>query len=111
MFYSNLELFMFINLNYFLQVYICTMELDPQTCFKRNIHNRTLDEIEVICSRFFPTPRHHIQLDPTTLLQSASIPEVQMEDADDVTMEDAQEPEVRPPHQLLEIFNKWRTYF
>ncbi|XP_072929858.1 uncharacterized protein [Epargyreus clarus] len=77
------------------QVYICTMELDPHACFKRNIHNRKLDDIEVICSRFFPTPSHHIQLDPTTLLQSASIPEVQMEDADDdVTMEDAQEPEV-----------------
>lgn len=73
------------------------MELDAQVCYKRNIHNRTLEEIEAISSRFFPTPLHHIQLDPTTLLQSAAITEVQMEDAEDVqiVMEDSQETEVR----------------
>lgn len=79
------------------QVYICTMELDPQTCYKRNIHNRSLEDIQVIASRFFPTPAHHIQLDATTLLQSDSIREVQMEDADDVTMEDSDVVEVRTP--------------
>ncbi|CAG4961979.1 unnamed protein product [Colias eurytheme] len=78
---------------YGFQVYICTMSLDVQTCFKRNIHNRKLEDIEVICSRFFPTPNHHILVDPTTLLQNAAITEVQMEDAD-VAMEDAQENEV-----------------
>ncbi|XP_045512728.1 YLP motif-containing protein 1-like isoform X2 [Pieris brassicae] len=74
------------------QVYICTMELDPQICHKRNIHNRNLEDIQVICSRFFETPAHHILLDPTTLLQSAAITEVTMEDA--VSMEDVQETEV-----------------
>lgn len=73
------------------------MELSPQICYKRNIHNRKLEDIEIICSRFFPTPAHHIQLDSTTLLQNAAITEVEMEDADDeVIMEDAQETEVRP---------------
>ncbi|XP_026730170.1 YLP motif-containing protein 1-like isoform X2 [Trichoplusia ni] len=77
------------------QVYVCTMELDSQVCFKRNIHNRKLEDIEVICTSFCKTPSHHIQLDATTLLQSAAITEVQMEDAnDEVVMEDAQEPEV-----------------
>ncbi|CAG9788052.1 unnamed protein product [Diatraea saccharalis] len=77
------------------QVYVCTMELDSQVCFKRNIHNRTIEDIQVICSRFFPTPSHHIQLDATTLLQSAAITEVQMEDVEDeVIMEDAEETEV-----------------
>ncbi|XP_050343990.1 YLP motif-containing protein 1-like isoform X2 [Nymphalis io] len=76
------------------QVYICTMDLDPQTCFKRNIHGRSLEDIESIVAKFFPTPAHHIHLDATTLLQSASIPDVQMEDADDVTMEDAHDTEV-----------------
>lgn len=71
------------------------MEIDSQLCFKRNIHNRSLQDIEVIVSRFFPTPAHHIQLDATTLLQNASITDVQMEDADDVTMEDTHETEVR----------------
>ncbi|CAK1543072.1 unnamed protein product [Leptosia nina] len=74
------------------QVYICTMDLDPQTCHKRNIHNRSLEDIENICARFFPTPAHHLHLDPTTLLQSAAITEVTMEDA--VSMEDVQETEV-----------------
>ncbi|KPJ06542.1 YLP motif-containing protein 1 [Papilio machaon] len=74
------------------QVYVCTMEADVATCYKRNIHNRTLEEIEQLNAKFFPTPTHHIQLDPTTLLQSAAITDVQMEDADDaVTMEDAVE--------------------
>ncbi|XP_069360058.1 YLP motif-containing protein 1-like isoform X4 [Maniola hyperantus] len=76
------------------QVYICTMEMDAQSCLKRNIHNRSLEEIEVILSRFFPTPAHHIQLDATTLLQNAGITDVTMEDADDVTMEDADVVEV-----------------
>jgi hypothetical protein len=75
---------------------VCTMELDPHVCHKRNIHNRTSEEIQAIASRFYPTPEHHIVLDPTTLLQSAAITEVHMEDAEDeVIMEDAQETEVR----------------
>lgn len=76
------------------------MELDAQVCFKRNIHNRKLEDIEGILKDFCKTPTHHIQLDATTLLQSAAITEVQMEDAnDEVVMEDAQEPEVRPRWQ------------
>lgn len=76
------------------QVYICTMELDAQACYKRNIHNRALGDIEATVARFYPTPAHHIQLDATTLLQSGAITEVHMEDVDDeVIMEDAQEPE------------------
>lgn len=72
------------------------MELDSQLCFKRNIHGRTLADIQVVTTRFFPTPDHHIQLDATTLLQNAAITDVQMEDIDDeVIMEDAQEIEVR----------------
>ncbi|XP_053608288.1 YLP motif-containing protein 1-like isoform X4 [Plodia interpunctella] len=75
------------------QAYVCTMELDASVCHKRNIHNRSLEDIEVISARFFPTPPHHIQLDPTTLLQSAAITEVHMEDVDDddVIMEDVQD--------------------
>lgn len=47
-------------------------------------------------ARFFETPAHHIQLDATTLLQSAAIQDVHMEDVeDDVVMEDVQEVEVR----------------
>lgn len=81
------------------------MDLDPQTCYKRNIHGRTLEDIETICARFYPTPAHHIQLDATTLLQSGAITEVQMEDADDeVIMEDAEDPEVRRHYQAAENY-------
>lgn len=78
------------------------MEHDIQACFKRNIHNRTLDDIEVLAARFFTTPEHHIQLDATTLLQNAAITDVQMEDvSDDVVMveDDVQEAEVRSRDQ------------
>lgn len=82
------------------------MELDATTCHKRNIHNRTKEDIEVICARFFPTPAHHIQLDATTLLQSAAITDVQMEDvSDEVIMEDIQEPEVRWPMRVAKDLN------
>lgn len=69
------------------------MDLDPELCYKRNIHNRSLADIQTICARFFPTPDHHIQLDPTTLLQNAAIQDVQMEDVQDEPFNE--EPEVR----------------
>lgn len=91
-------------------MYVCTMELDSNICYKRNIHNRTLEDIQVISSRFFPTPVHHIHLDPTTLLQSAAIPDVQMEDAidDDVITieEDTADTEVR---EWLKLPRIWKT--
>ncbi|XP_047997835.1 YLP motif-containing protein 1-like isoform X2 [Leguminivora glycinivorella] len=97
------------------QVYICTMELDTQICFKRNIHGRTLGDIQVITTRFFPTPDHHIQLDATTLLQSGAITEVQMEDVDDdIIMEDAQEPELgstAPANRSGPRTSQWRTTY
>lgn len=77
------------------------MELDPQVCYKRNIHDRKLEDIEVVCARFFSTPVHHIQLDPTTLLQNAAITEVHMEDVtDDGVSEEIQETEVRWAREL-----------
>ncbi|XP_049874845.1 YLP motif-containing protein 1-like isoform X2 [Pectinophora gossypiella] len=96
------------------QVYICTMELDPQICFKRNIHNRTLEDIELICSRFFPSPAHHIQLDATTLLQSAAITEVHMEDATDEPIEDTQETELdstAPASRCGPRSSQWKTTY
>ncbi|XP_060804052.1 myb-like protein AA isoform X2 [Amyelois transitella] len=97
------------------QVYVCTMELDAHACYKRNIHNRSLEEIQVITSRFFPTPSHHIQLDPTTLLQSAGITEVHMEDvdSDDVIMEDVQDERgsTGPTSRCGRRRSPWRTTF
>ncbi|XP_039756820.1 uncharacterized protein DDB_G0284459-like isoform X2 [Pararge aegeria] len=96
------------------QVYVCTMEADTQTCYKRNIHNRSLKDIEDIKSRFYRTPAHHIQLDATTLLQNASIREVQMEDAEDVTMEDADVVErvsTAPANLFARRSSLWKTTY
>lgn len=82
------------------------MEQDIQSCLKRNIHNRNLEDLEVMASRFFPTPAHHIQLDATTLLQNAAIEDVHMEDVEDVVMvDDVPEAEVRSrdPRRLSRI--------
>ncbi|XP_025831805.1 YLP motif-containing protein 1-like isoform X2 [Agrilus planipennis] len=62
------------------QVYICQLELDVQTCTKRNIHGRTEAEIQKCVSGWETTPTHHPILDATSLIQSGSIPEVEMEE-------------------------------
>ncbi|KAF2884051.1 hypothetical protein ILUMI_22116 [Ignelater luminosus] len=73
------EMWSFAKQNGF-QVYICQLELDVQTCTKRNIHGRSEIEIERCVSAWEPTPSHHPILDATSLIQSGSIPEVEMEE-------------------------------
>ncbi|XP_017881456.1 uncharacterized protein LOC108625723 isoform X2 [Ceratina calcarata] len=66
------------------KVYVCEMEMDLQICLKRNIHNRTEDEINRIIDYFEPTPSYHQKLDVNALLQEQAIEEVQMEDTEEV---------------------------
>ncbi|KAF5302169.1 hypothetical protein FQR65_LT08592 [Abscondita terminalis] len=73
------EMWSFAKQNGF-QVYICQMELDVQICTKRNIHGRSEAEIEKCVNGWEQTPSHHPVLDATTLIQSGSIPEVEMEE-------------------------------
>ncbi|XP_046749018.1 uncharacterized protein LOC124412874 isoform X2 [Diprion similis] len=63
------------------QVYVCEMEMDVHICLKRNIHNRTEDEINKIVDYFEPTPNHHLKLDVNGMLQEEAIDEVHMEDS------------------------------
>ncbi|XP_044255410.1 YLP motif-containing protein 1-like isoform X2 [Tribolium madens] len=65
---------------YGFQVYVCQLDLDVHTCSKRNIHGRSEADIEKCVSSWEATPQHHPILDATSLLQSASIPEVEMEE-------------------------------
>lgn len=60
----------------YLQVYVCEMEMDLQICLKRNIHNRTEDEINRIIDYFEPTPSYHQKLDVNSMLQEQAIEEV-----------------------------------
>ncbi|KAL7300023.1 hypothetical protein TKK_0007331 [Trichogramma kaykai] len=62
------------------KVYVCEMEMDIQICLKRNIHNRSEDEVNRIVDYFEPTPSHHHKLDITSLLQEHTIEDVEMED-------------------------------
>lgn len=52
------------------------MEMDLQICLKRNIHNRTEDEINHIIDYFEPTPSYHHKLDVNSMLQEQAIEEV-----------------------------------
>ncbi|XP_071566484.1 uncharacterized protein [Temnothorax nylanderi] len=63
------------------KVYICEMEMDLQICLKRNIHNRTEEEINRIIDYFEPTPSYHQKLDVNSVLQDQAIEEVDMEDS------------------------------
>lgn len=59
-----------------IKVYVCEMEMDLQICLKRNIHNRTEDEINRIIDYFEPTPSYHHKLDVNSMLQEQAIEEV-----------------------------------
>lgn len=61
-------------------MYICQLEIDVQSCSRRNIHGRSEADIEKCVKEWDPTPSHHPTLDATSLLQAASIPEVEMEE-------------------------------
>ncbi|XP_034187766.2 uncharacterized protein LOC117607777 [Osmia lignaria lignaria] len=65
------------------KVYVCEMEMDLQICLKRNIHNRTEDEINRIIDYFEPTPSYHQKLDVNSMLQEQAIEEVHMEDSEE----------------------------
>jgi len=52
------------------------MEMDLQICLKRNIHNRTEEEINRIIDYFEPTPSYHQKLDVNSMLQEQAIEEV-----------------------------------
>ncbi|XP_050299243.1 YLP motif-containing protein 1-like isoform X2 [Anthonomus grandis grandis] len=72
------EMWSFAKQNGF-QVYICQMDLDPELCTSRNIHQRTESFIEDCIAGWEPTPAHHPLVDATNFLQSQSITEVEME--------------------------------
>ncbi|XP_077291589.1 uncharacterized protein LOC143915051 isoform X2 [Arctopsyche grandis] len=80
---------------YGFKVYICEMDVDVHTCHKRNIHDRKLEDIEMLNSNWSPIPSRFTTLDTTTLLQVAGIDHVQMEDVSDGDIDD-QPPEPTP---------------
>ncbi|KAL1505776.1 hypothetical protein ABEB36_005260 [Hypothenemus hampei] len=78
------EMWSFAKQNGF-QVYICQLDLDPELCTRRNIHNRSRSYIEDCIAGWEPTPAHHPLIDATNFLQSPDpIAEVEMEEADQI---------------------------
>jgi len=50
--------------------------MDLTMCSKRNIHNRTEEDIGNIIKNWEETPRHYLRVDVRSLLQSVAITEV-----------------------------------
>lgn len=65
------------------QVYICEMDRDLQSCLKHNIHNRNEKDIKDMIEKWEDTPRQYLRTDPTSMLQSAAIEDVEMKDAEE----------------------------
>lgn len=58
-------------------VYVIEMEMkDPLSCHKNNTHNRTLDDIRLICKKWQTLPDFMLRLDIRSLLQNESIENV-----------------------------------
>lgn len=47
------------------------MEMNPDICFKRNIHQRTLSEIATYCDHWSKTPEQYLKLDFDSFVQDA----------------------------------------
>lgn len=47
------------------------MEMNPDICFKRNIHQRTLNEIATYCDHWSKTPEQYLKLDFDGFVQDA----------------------------------------
>lgn len=71
----------FFSILFHCQVYVCQLELDLQYSLKHNIHERSEEDISNMIKNWEPTPKEQTQIDVTSMLQRASISEVEMEDA------------------------------
>jgi len=52
-----------------IQVYIVEMEGKVEECAKKNVHNRSLEDIKEIEKNWERTPSHFVKLDVRNLLQ------------------------------------------
>ena len=59
------------------------MDMDLQNCIKHNIHKRHEKDIQDIINKWQATPRQYLRTDPTSMLQSAAIEDVEMKDVDE----------------------------
>ena len=62
------------------QPYVCPLNEDPEICCSRNIHNRIEEEIIEIYDNCEPCPEGELKLDVRSLLESDTIPEIDMEE-------------------------------
>ncbi|CAJ0949364.1 unnamed protein product [Ranitomeya imitator] len=64
------------------EVYLAEIAADTQTCAKRNVHGRSLKDLNKMADSWEAAPRHMMRLDIRSLLQDAAIEEVEMEDSE-----------------------------
>ncbi len=71
-----LLIYLTLRLRTYSQVYVAEIEASAEECAKRNVHNRTLEEIKKIEKKWDKTPSFLTKLDVRTLLQDESIQDV-----------------------------------
>ena len=62
------------------KVYIAEFEGDPVRCAKRNVHSRSLEDVQVLNDGFELTPNYMNRLDMSTYLNDGEIEHVEMEE-------------------------------
>merc|ERR1712098_941414 len=73
------------------EVYVCTVECDPVFAASRNTHKRTEFEVTKLARTWEETPGHMNTLDIRSLLQDDAIEHVEMSEASEETVKEADE--------------------
>ena len=71
-----LHLYIDIIVQPFYQVYVADIKVDAHECARRNIHERTLEDIQALAKDWEKTPESMNTIDLRQLLQDSSIQEV-----------------------------------
>jgi len=91
------------------EVYVCSVDADPQLAASRNIHKRTAEEVVKLSKSFEETPGHMNTLDVRSLLQDDAIEHVEMTEAsasdEDRKVFEEEEDEVRSRRRVCKSLN------
>lgn len=93
------------------EVYVCSVEADPQVAASRNVHKRTAVEVIQLSKSFEETPGHMNTLDVRSLLQDDAIEHVEMSEASEASANNEdekvieEEDEVRSKRRVCKSLN------
>lgn len=84
------------------EVYVCSVEADPQLAASRNVHKRTTTEVIQLSKSFEETPGHMNTLDVRSLLQDDAIEHVEMSEASEAAANNQDETVVEEEDEATE---------